>query len=115
MYLGLDLGTSGVKALLIAEDQTILASASAPLRFSPRARLVQQDPADWIAATETALTDLAEAHPLSQVHGIGLSGQMHGAVLLDEADAVLRPAILWNDTRWIWKRQYWRQIPGFEA
>ncbi len=100
MYLGLDLGTSGVKALLIAEDQTILASASAPLEVSrPAPGWSEQDPADWIAATETALTDLAEAHPLSEVHGIGLSGQMHGAVLLDEADAVLRPAILWNDTR----------------
>ena len=59
----------------------------------------EQRPEDWVAACEAAFDALAAAHDLSAVRGIGLSGQMHGAVCLDAAGAVLRPAILWNDTR----------------
>lgn len=102
MYLGIDLGTSGVKALLIDDSQTIIASASGALDVSrPKPGWSEQDPADWISATETALDGLkaGNAKALSAVRGIGFSGQMHGATLLDEADRVLRPCILWNDTR----------------
>lgn len=100
MYLGLDLGTSALKAVLIGEDQRLLGEASAPLSVArPKAGWAEQSPADWIAAAETVLDQLAASPGLSQVRAIGLSGQMHGAVLLDEADEVLRPAILWNDTR----------------
>ena len=100
MYLGLDLGTSGVKALLIGAEQDILGSAHGALDVSrPHPGWSEQDPADWIAATERALGALAERYDLSAVRGIGLSGQMHGATLLDAGDKVLRPAILWNDTR----------------
>ncbi len=100
MYLGLDLGTSGVKALLIGEDQQIIGSATAPLEVTrPHSGWSEQDPASWISATEAALRQLAGAYDLSAVRGIGLSGQMHGATLLDASDAVLRPCILWNDTR----------------
>ncbi|MEL6619666.1 MAG: xylulokinase [Pseudomonadota bacterium] len=100
MYLGIDLGTSGVKALLMSDAQSIVASASAPLEVSrPHPGWSEQDPADWIAATEAALRQLAGTHGLNNVAGIGLSGQMHGATLLDAADEVLRPCILWNDTR----------------
>jgi xylulokinase len=100
MYLGLDLGTSGLKGVLLGEGQEILAEASAPLAVSrPRPGWAEQDPADWIAAAEAVLARLAAARDLSGLAGIGLSGQMHGAVLLDAGDAVLRPAILWNDTR----------------
>ena len=101
-YLGLDLGTSGLKALLIDEEQKIIASAHAELHVSrPHQSWSEQQPQDWIKAAETAITRLKAEHgtALSNVRGIGLSGQMHGAVLLDEQDQVLRPAILWNDTR----------------
>lgn len=102
MYLGLDLGTSGVSALLIDDDQRIVASASEPLHASrPRPGWSEQDPADWMRATGMAVDALKAGHPelLAAVKGIGLSGQMHGATLLNEADRVLRPCILWNDTR----------------
>ncbi|MDF1873191.1 xylulokinase [Vannielia sp.] len=100
MYLGLDLGTSGLKALLIGEDQQVLAEAQAPLTVSrPHPGWSEQSPADWLSATEAALDDLSSRVSLGDVKGIGLSGQMHGAVCVDAAGDVLRPAILWNDTR----------------
>lgn len=102
MYLGLDLGTSGVKAMLIDDEQRIVGSASAALDVSrPHPGWSEQDPADWCRAAEEAIDGLKRAHPqaLAAVRGIGLSGQMHGATLLDESDALLRPCILWNDTR----------------
>ena len=102
MYLGIDLGTSGVKALLLDADERAVASASAPLGVSrPHDGWAEQKPADWIEATEAAVSALKSAHPaaLAAVRGIGPSGQMHGATLIDAAGAVLRPAILWNDTR----------------
>lgn len=99
MYIGLDLGTSGLKGVLIDDAQGVLAEASAPLVVSrPHEGWSEQSPADWIAAAETVLDSLS-VHGLSQVRAIGLSGQMHGATLLDAADEVLRPCILWNDTR----------------
>lgn len=102
MYLGIDLGTSGVKAMLIDDGQHVIGSASSSLTVSrPRPGWSEQAPADWVRATEAALDALQAAHSaaLSQVRGIGLSGQMHGATLLDRQDRVLRPCILWNDTR----------------
>ncbi|MEM9229365.1 MAG: xylulokinase [Pseudomonadota bacterium] len=100
MYIGLDLGTSGLKALLIGEDQTILAEAQAPLDVQrPHDGWSEQLPADWLTAAESAMAALRAEHALDRVQGIGLSGQMHGAVLLDRSDNVLRPCILWNDTR----------------
>lgn len=102
MYLGLDLGTSGVKALLIDEEQTVVGSASGDLDVSrPHPGWSEQEPADWIAAAEAAVGELKVTFPgaLAAVRGIGLSGQMHGATLLDASDEVLRPCILWNDTR----------------
>ncbi|EUB98004.1 xylulokinase [Rhizobium sp. CF080] len=102
MYLGLDLGTSGVKAMLIDGDQKIIGSASGSLDVSrPHSGWSEQDPAHWIRATEEAVSGLKAKFPkeLSAVKGIGLSGQMHGATLLDAEDKVLRPCILWNDTR----------------
>jgi len=100
MFIGLDLGTSGVKALLIDESQRIVDSAQAALDVSrPADGWSEQDPADWISATSSALTELGSRRDLSNVHGIGLSGQMHGATLLDKNGKVLRPCILWNDTR----------------
>jgi xylulokinase len=99
MYIGLDLGTSGLKGVLIDDRQTIVAEATAPLTVSrPHEGWSEQSPNDWIAAAETVM-DALSAHGLGSVRGIGLSGQMHGATLLDASDEVLRPCILWNDTR----------------
>jgi xylulokinase len=99
MFLGLDLGTSGLKAILMDADQTVLAEAVAPLKVSrPADGWSEQAPAGWIGAAETVLGQLA-AQGLGEVRGIGLSGQMHGATLLSASDDVLRPCILWNDTR----------------
>lgn len=102
MYLGLDLGTSGVKALLIDAQQRPIASANGALDVSrPHPGWSEQDPADWIRATEEAVGKLGVSHAreLAAVKGIGLSGHMHGATLLGADGAVLRPCILWNDTR----------------
>lgn len=99
MYLGLDLGTSGLKGVLIGDDQRIVAEATAPLTASrPQDGWSEQSPADWIRAAETVI-DALPADGRAAIRGIGLSGQMHGATLLDAADDVLRPCILWNDTR----------------
>jgi xylulokinase len=103
MYLGIDLGTSGVKAMLIDAGQKIIGSASGKEveTSRPHPGWSEQDPADWIRATEEAVAALRAAHPaeFSAVRGIGLSGHMHGATLLDADDKVLRPCIMWNDTR----------------
>jgi len=102
VYLGLDLGTSGVKALLIDGDQKAVASGHGRLDVArPHTGWSEQNPADWIRATEEAIGELKASHPtqLAAVKGIGLSGQMHGATLIDAEDQVLRPCMLWNDTR----------------
>ncbi len=99
MYIGLDLGTSGLKGILMDASQQVLAEATAPLTVErPAEGWSEQDPDSWIAAAEAVLGQLA-AHGLGDVRAIGLSGHMHGATLLDKDDAVLRPCILWNDTR----------------
>ena len=102
MYLGIDLGTSEVKVLLLGADHRVLAVAGAPLTVSrPQPHWSEQDPADWWRATGEAVAAVRAQAPqaFAGVRAIGLSGQMHGATLLDAADRVLRPAILWNDTR----------------
>lgn len=102
MYLGLDLGTSGLKALLLDEAQRAVASAHAALDVSrPHDGWSEQDPAHWIAACEDVLDQLKQSHgaELAAVTGIGLSGHMHGATILGAEDQVLRPCMLWNDTR----------------
>ncbi len=102
MWLGIDLGTSAVKVALLDAQDRVLGHASAPVRESrPRPFWSEQDPEDWWTAAESAIRALrGSAGPVwNAVAGIGLSGQMHGATLLDDADRVLRPAILWNDGR----------------
>ncbi|MEM6616410.1 MAG: xylulokinase [Pseudomonadota bacterium] len=100
MFLGLDLGTSGLRALLIDDGQQTVGEATAPLDVTrPHDGWSEQDADSWIAAAELALSQLGASHDLSAVQGVGLSGQMHGATLLDETDKPLRPCILWNDTR----------------
>ena len=99
-YLGLDLGTSGVKALLINAEQKVVASATAPLDVArPHSGWSEQEPADWISACTRALQELGTKANLASVAGIGLSGHMHGATFVDSDGSALRPCILWNDTR----------------
>jgi xylulokinase len=102
VYLGLDIGTSGVKAVLVNAAGAIVATAARELALSHPAPLwSEQDPDAWVAAATGAVDDLAAQHPreVAQVQGIGLSGQMHGATLLGADGRPLRPAILWNDGR----------------
>jgi xylulokinase len=96
VLVGLDVGTTGVKAIALSPDGTVLARAEREYPLStPRPGWAEQDPEDWWRASEAALAGLGVA----EIAGIGLSGQMHGLVALDAADRVLRPAILWNDGR----------------
>ncbi len=98
MYLGLDLGTSGLKALLVNGAEKIVAESVVPLQVSrPQDGWVEQNPSDWFSACETAIAGLGV--DLSQVQGIGLSGHMHGATLMNASGKPLRPCLLWNDTR----------------
>lgn len=100
MFLGIDLGTSSVKVVLVDADDRVLDQESARLEVGrPQPLWCEQDPETWWRGTEAALSALAARCALGGVRGIGLSGQMHGATLLDERDRVLRPAILWNDGR----------------
>ena len=102
MYLGLDVGTSSVKAVLMDDSQRIVASETAPLEVSrPHSGWSEQNPDGWWTACEKVLDHLAKTHgeEVAAVKGIGLSGHMHGATLLDAADKPLRPCILWNDVR----------------
>ncbi|MFM5948584.1 MAG: FGGY family carbohydrate kinase, partial [Novosphingobium sp.] len=98
MYLGIDIGTSGVKAVIVSGG-AVIAQASAPLNISrPHELWSEQDPDSWWAATEAAVLALP-ANLRSGIKAIGLAGQMHGATLLGADDKPLRPAILWNDGR----------------
>ncbi|MGM3191195.1 xylulokinase [Dickeya dadantii subsp. dieffenbachiae] len=113
MYIGIDLGTSGVKAILLRENGEVTASHSVPLSVSrPHPLWSEQDPEQWWQATDAALTGLAAQQALQGVRAIGLTGQMHGATLLDAKQRVLRPAILWNDGRSAAQcRQLEQQVP----
>ena len=100
MYLGIDLGTSGVKAILLSEEGQVVASHSEALTLSrPHPLWSEQNPADWWSATEKAVLALSQLHALKKVKAVGITGQMHGATVLDAQQNVLRPAILWNDGR----------------
>ncbi|HYP32641.1 MAG TPA: FGGY family carbohydrate kinase, partial [Burkholderiaceae bacterium] len=100
--LGIDLGTSELKLALVDADGALVAGAGAPLKVSrPHPHWAEQLPGDWWRALLAAAGTLRASHPAAWagVRAIGLSGQMHGAVLLGAQDEVLRPAILWNDGR----------------
>ena len=102
IVVGLDVGTSAVKAVLVDGGQRVLAGASRGLDVSrPRPGWSEQDPLTYIAAVRQVLGELQAAMPevFARAGAIGLSGQMHGAVLVDAAGKPLRPAILWNDAR----------------
>lgn len=100
--LGLDIGTSGAKAVVVRDDGEVIATGTADYPIShPHPLWSEQEPADWWAGAQAALKTALDASGTSpdDVAGLGLTGQMHGAVFLDAADAVIRPAMLWNDGR----------------
>lgn len=98
--LGIDASTTGVKALLIDDNGEIVASSTTPLHLStPRPLWSEQDPHDWWQAAITSIRNVVNEAAAKDIAAIGLTGQMHGLVLLDDAGEVLRPAILWNDQR----------------
>jgi len=100
LYIGIDLGTSAVKLLLMDEAGAIknIVSREYPIEF-PHPGWSQQAPADWWRETKAGIRELLAGFDASQVAGIGAGGQMHGLVVLDSGDRVIRPAILWNDGR----------------
>ncbi len=99
-YLGIDVGTTAVKALVVGEDGNVLGEAESPLEVSvPSPGWSEQHPDDWWKGTVEAVRASAQAAGVQGVRAIGLSGQMHSSVLLDENYRVVRPAILWNDVR----------------
>ncbi|MEA2573881.1 MAG: xylulokinase [Chloroflexia bacterium] len=102
LLLGVDIGTSGSKAVLIDADGSVLATGTGDYpMYTPRPLWAEQDPRDWWATTVSAIRQALQAGGASgeDVAAVGLTGQMHGLVLLDEAGEVLRPCIMWNDQR----------------
>jgi xylulokinase len=98
--LGIDIGTSGCKALLLSVDGDVLATSTSTYGLSqPRVGWTEQDPALWVEGSRKAVAEAIAERPDVELIGIGLSGQMHGATPLDAERKVLRPAILWNDQR----------------
>ena len=100
LYIGIDLGTSSVKLLLMdaAGNEKNIVSREYPLYF-PNPGWSEQKPEDWYKETMQGLKELLEGFPKEEVAGISFGGQMHGLVILDDKDEVIRPAILWNDGR----------------
>ncbi|MBO5070613.1 MAG: xylulokinase [Roseburia sp.] len=115
LYIGIDLGTSAVKLLLMEGDGTIrnIVTREYPLYF-PKPGWSEQKPEDWYEETMQGLKELLEGFDREQVAGISFGGQMHGLVILDEKDEVIRPAILWNDGRTTEECDYLNQVIGKE-
>lgn len=114
-YIGIDLGTSAVKLLLMEGNGKIVrvTSREYPLYF-PHPGWSQQNPEDWYKQSMDGLCELLDGIDKSQVAGISFGGQMHGLVVLDENDQVIRPAILWNDGRTFLENDYLNQVIGKE-
>lgn len=115
LYIGVDLGTSAVKLLLMNEDGKIenIASREYPLYF-PNPGWSEQNPQDWFDQSMEGIKELLAGYPKEEVAGISFGGQMHGLVVLDEQDQVIRPAILWNDGRTGKETEYLNQVIGKE-
>ena len=113
LYIGIDLGTSAVKLLLMDADGTVknIVSREYPLYF-PKPGWSEQKPEDWYQETMAGLKELLQGSDTKQVAGISFGGQMHGLVILDEKDEVIRPAILWNDGRTAEECDYLNQVIG---
>lgn len=116
LYIGVDLGTSAVKLLLMDENGNIhkIVSREYPLYF-PHPGWSEQKPGDWFAQSMEGIRELTNECDKSQIQGISFGGQMHGLVVLDEKDRVLRPAILWNDGRTEKETEYLNEVIGKET
>jgi xylulokinase len=116
LYIGIDLGTSAVKLLLMNGQGKIekIVSREYPLSF-PHPGWSEQEPADWLRETLAGIRELTADCDKSQVAGIGAGGQMHGLVVLDDKDQVIRPAILWNDGRTAEETDYLNTVVGKET
>lgn len=100
MFLGLDVGTSGVRAILVSTSGEVVAAATTPLELAtPRPGWAEQHPDDWWTASIASIRQVLGARPAARVAALGISGQMHSSVFLDRAGAVIRPALLWCDGR----------------
>ena len=112
-YIGVDLGTSAVKLLLMESDGTIanIVSEDYPISF-PHPGWSEQNPEDWWKAVQKGIRELLKDHDSSKVAGISFGGQMHGLVVLDKKDNVIRPAILWNDGRTQKETDYLNTVIG---
>ncbi|XME03153.1 xylulokinase [Lachnospiraceae bacterium C1.1] len=112
-YIGVDLGTSAVKLMLMASDGKILkiVSREYPVSF-PHAGWSEQNPKDWYEAVIDGIKELTADFDKNEIAGIGCGGQMHGLVALDENDEVIRPAILWNDGRTVEETEYLNEVIG---
>ena len=112
-YIGIDLGTSALKLLLVDEEGTVVDTVSKkyPLEF-PHPGWSQQNPSDWWGALLSGMIELLNGKDVSNIKGIGAGGQMHGLVVLDENDQVIRPAILWNDGRTDEETAYLNEVIG---
>ena len=115
VFIGIDLGTSAAKLLLVDQQGTVLNTVSReyPLYF-PEPGWSEQDPADWWTAVRAGVRELTAGFDASKVAGIGCGGQMHGLVALDGNDNVIRPAILWNDGRTAEETEYLNTAVGRE-
>lgn len=116
LYIGVDLGTSACKFLLVDEEGTVLniVTREYPISF-PHPGWSEQDPEDWWEACLSGIPALLQGFDASQVAGIGAGGQMHGLVVLDKEDSVLRPAILWNDGRTAEQVDHLNNVVGKEV
>ena len=102
MFIGIDLGTSSIKTILIDENQRIIGSVNKPLQLlNPKTGYFEQNPDSWYTTTLKCFEELKSKFfkEFAAIQAIGISGQMHGATLIDKNSSVLRPCILWNDTR----------------
>lgn len=112
-FLGIDLGTSSVKLVLIDQQGTIVRTTTREYLLSmPQTGWSEQAPQDWWEQSKQGILDILEGLDRSQLAGISFGGQMHGLVILDEADEVIRPAILWNDGRTVEETAYLNQTIG---
>ncbi len=113
MYIGIDLGTSSVKLLLVTADGKIINSVTQTYKVHyPRDGWSEQNPEDWYSGVIGGIMRLLVGHDKSAVKGVGVGGQMHGLVVLDKNDTVIRPCILWNDGRTEKQTEYLNEVIG---
>lgn len=113
MYLGIDVGTSSLKAVLANDNGLIIASESISYNLSlPKENWSEQNPNDWYLAEIKAIMELGKKYDLKKIKAVSFCGQMHGLVLLDKNDKIIRPAILWNDNRTIKECEYLNNTIG---